>query len=191
MWHVGSGVPASSPEVTLSWQALTLSSPVRRSGPHHPATFPSLIWLPRHASSQSHLQSAPSKCTWLDLLVTQHGTASPVIVAPSQPPRRMRPAKAYATGSCEVPAAKRICTQWGINTHSRPCNTLLLRTRDPQTPRLLILSLHEHPRFSPTKHRGHRPAQVAPPTFRQPWGGRGLGLGPGRLGVPDAFPGKS
>lgn len=79
-WRVGSGVLTVSPEVTLYWPR-----PVPVLPWMLPPTPPSHLLVPhsapRHASSQPHLQSAPSKRTWLDLLVTRHGTASPVIVA--------------------------------------------------------------------------------------------------------------
>lgn len=187
MRHVGTGVPASSPEDTLSWQALTVL-PRQTLPPTPPShllrhSFGSPFTL--HHSPTCSLPPRSARPAAWDSLSGHRGALSC--------PSGCAQTKAYATGSCEVPAAKRICAQWGINTHSRPRITLLLRTLDPQMPRLpksgSILSLHEPPQFSPTKRRGHRPVHVAPPTFRQPWGGRGLG--PGRLGVPDAFPGKS
>lgn len=73
---MGSGVPRSH----RPGHALSPSS--RRTLPPTP---PGHLLVPhsapRHTSSQPHLQSAPSKRTWLDLLVTRHGAASLVTVA--------------------------------------------------------------------------------------------------------------
>ena len=100
--HVGTGVPASSPEDTLSWQALTLSSPVRRSLPHHPATF-----SVTHSAPPSRFIAVPPAVCPLEVHVPRHGTASPVIVAPSaaqvdaprQKPMQQGPAR------CQQPSA--------------------------------------------------------------------------------------
>lgn len=180
MRHVGTGVPASSPEGHTGpgkpWTVL----PIRRSLPHHPATFSVTIRLPLHASSQSHLQSAPSSARpgrGMHSLSGHRGASAAWAW--------MRPDKAYATGSCEVPAAKRICAQWGINTHSRPYHPALEdTTSDAQTAEVRLDS--KPPRTLTVQ--SHK-AQGAPPGARalRLSGSPGEGVGWGRgAGVPDA-----
>lgn len=159
--------------------------PVGYSLPHHPATFLSLIRLPvtLHCSPTCSLppQSARGWICW------SRGTGQPCwSLCPSQLPRRMRPDKSLCNRVLRGASSQAHLHTVGHQHSQLPSITLLLGTLDPQTPRLptsgSLLSLHEPPQFSPTQRPGTA-------TFQQPQGG--CGLGPGRLGVPDAFPGKS
>lgn len=78
MRHVGTGVPASSPEDTLSWQALTVL-------PHQtlPPTPPSHLLCHSFGSPFTLHRSPTCSLPPRSARPARHGTASPVIVVPS------------------------------------------------------------------------------------------------------------
>lgn len=171
---MGTGVPASSPEDTLSWQALTVL-------PHQtfPPTPPSHLLCHSFGSPSRFIAVPPAVCPLGSARPARHGTASPVIVVPSaawadaprQKPMQQGPARCH-----KLPAF----AHRGINTHSLSYHPALEDTRpsDAQTAEVRLDSKPPRtPHGSVPQHRGHRPVHVAPPTFRQPWGGRGLGPG--------------
>lgn len=109
--------------------------------------------------------------------------------------------EAYKAGSCEgAGSQEHLCTV--EHQHPQlPFVTLHLGTLNPQTPRSpksgLILTRHEPPQFSPSKHTGRSLVHMAPPTVWWPWGGRGLGAGGASksqilfLGSPESLPADS
>lgn len=166
--------------------------PVGCSLPHHPATFLSLIRLPvtLHRSPTCSLPpgSARGWFCW------SRGMGQPRrSLWPSQLPRRMHPDKSLCNRVLRGASSQAHFHTVGHQHSQPPSITLLLGPLDPQTPRLplpgSLLSLHEPPRFSPTRRPGTA-------TFQQPQGGCGLGRGALEsqmlfLGSPESLPADS